>query len=95
MLYKKLEDRKIKKHIKKTHEDFFNDKDSLEILFYLYDTHPQARELSYLNQKVKLLHQYGLIVPAVNKWNTDAFQPSMPYILQPIAETKLKALKEK
>lgn len=95
MLYKKFEDRKLQKYIKETHKNLFNDEDSLKILFYLYETHPHARELPYLNQKVRLLNQYGLIVPAMNQWHTNPFEPSVPYILQPIAENKLKALKKK
>ncbi|MGK0555225.1 super-infection exclusion protein B [Macrococcus capreoli] len=93
MLYKKYEDNKAVTQYKKIQEELFKDSDALEILWYLYETHPQARELPYLNQKVKLLNQYGIIIPATSQWLTHAYSPSMPYVLQPIAEEKLQKMK--
>lgn len=94
IIYKKNEERKSHKFFRKTQNSLLKDEEALKILCYLYETHPQARELPYLNQKVKLLNQYGLIVQAVSQWMTTAHNPMMPYVLQPIAEEKLKKMKK-
>lgn len=90
LVIKKIEDVKMKRTFRKIQDDFFKDEESLEILEKLYENHPEAVLLSYTNQKVKLLNQYGLITPAVGKWATPVSRLSMPYILQPVAEEKMK-----
>ncbi|MCH4302860.1 super-infection exclusion protein B [Staphylococcus haemolyticus] len=90
IVIKKRDDKKVGENLRKNKDKLFEDEEALKILKVLYDSHPQARELPYLNQKVKLLHQFGLITPAVNNWRTDPFNPSMPYILQPEAEERIK-----
>ncbi|MCK6221757.1 hypothetical protein [Staphylococcus capitis] len=47
-------------------DKLLEDEDAFNILKTLYDNHPQALHLPYLNQKVKLLQQYGLITPAIS-----------------------------
>ncbi len=44
------------------------------------------------NQKVKLLDQYGLITKASSQAIVDMSDPAFPYILQPIAEDRLKKM---
>ncbi|HDF0062274.1 MULTISPECIES: super-infection exclusion protein B [Staphylococcus] len=90
LVIKKIDDIRMKRAFRKMQNDFFKDEESLEILEKLYKNHPEAVFLSYTNQKVKLLNQYGLITPAVSKWYSRASQLTMPYILQPVAEEKMK-----
>lgn len=90
IVIKKRDDKKFGEYLRKNKDKLFEDEEALKILKVLYDSHPQAHELPHLNQKVKLLQQFGLITPAVNKWQTDPFNPRMPYILQPEAEERIK-----
>lgn len=71
----------------------FQDSQALEILEELYVHHPNAVWLPMYNQKVKLLDQYGLITKASNQAVVyDMSNPDFPYILQPIAEDRLKKM---
>lgn len=70
----------------------FQDGQALEILEELYAQHPDAVWLPMYNQKVKLLDQYGLITKASNQAIVDMNDPAFPYILQPIAEDRLKKM---
>lgn len=91
-IYRKLTDIKLTRRLKKHQNSLFKDPEALAILNQLYNNSPKPVLLSILNQKVKLLHQYGLIEQATNTWATRARNPTMPYILQPLAEEKLKKL---
>lgn len=71
-------------------DKLLEDEDAFNILKSLYNNHPQALHLPYLNQKVKLLQQYELITPAISSWQTDSYNPHLPYILQPEAEKRIK-----
>lgn len=91
-----LKRRKIKKVIEKNQNELFEDPDALRILVYLYGGHPNPVKLPRNNQKVKLLSHFGLIV-AVNsreviEWYEDLNNPNVSYVLQPVAEKKLKGL---
>lgn len=70
----------------------FQDSQALEILEELYVQHPNAVCLPMYNQKVKLLDQYGLITKASSQAIVDMSDPAFPYILQPIAEDRLKKM---
>ena len=97
ILLKKKEDKKFGEYIKKEHEDLFNDPDAYEILEYLYENHPEPVKLPIHNQKVKLLSQFGLIVRVSNQTMIAFYEmdnPTLPYVLQPIAEKKLKSRRE-
>lgn len=90
---KKKEDKKFGEYIKKQHEELFNDPDAYEILKYLYEHHPESVKLPIHNQKVKLLSQFELIVRVSNQTNVAFYEmdnPKFPYVLQPIAEERLK-----
>lgn len=86
----KIHINKFFEYFKENQDRLFNDEEALIILKKLYDNHPQAVQLSYLNQKVKLLQQFQLITPAVSSWETSAIDPHMPYMLQPEAEKRIK-----
>ncbi|MCG1083381.1 super-infection exclusion protein B [Staphylococcus epidermidis] len=90
IVIKKREDKKFGEYLRENKDKLFEDEEALKILKVLYDRHPQACELPYLNQKVKLLKQFGLITPAINSWHVDPFNPRIPYILQPEAEERIK-----
>lgn len=90
LVIKKREDKKFGEYLKENKDKLFEDEEALKILKVLYDSHPYAYELPYLNQKVKLLQQFGLITPAINSWHVDPFNPTIPYILQPEAEERIK-----
>lgn len=90
MILKMKKRKRKQKEIKKIHEKLFSDPEALHYLLYLYKNHPNAAELPYLNQKVKILSQYGLIVQAINQWPTNPFDPRVPYILQSFAEERIK-----
>ena len=70
----------------------FQDSQALEILEELYVQHPNAVWLPMYNQKVQLLDQYGLITEASSQAIVDMSNPAFPYILQPIAEDRLKKM---
>ena len=90
---KKKEDEKRIAYFEKQQEDLFNDPDAYAILKYLYSRHPENGRLPIQNQKVKLLSQFGLIIRASNQANVPFYEmdnPMFPYILQPVAEKRLK-----
>ena len=89
-IIKKRKDKKFFEYFKENQDRLFNDEEALIILKKLYDNHPQAVQLSYLNQKVRLLQQFQLITPAVSSWETSAIDTHMPYMLQPEAEKRIK-----
>lgn len=89
---KKKEDAKFNKYYSEQQDSLFQDDEALKILEELYSEHPQAVYLYMYNQKVKLLEQYGLIIKATNQAIVNMNNPRFPYILQPIAEEKLKAM---
>lgn len=89
---KKKEDAKFNKFYSEQQDSLFQDDEALKILEELYSEHPQAVYLYMYNQKVKLLEQYGLIIKATNQAIVNMNNPRFPYILQPIAEEKLKAM---
>ncbi|MEG2292787.1 MAG: super-infection exclusion protein B [Carnobacterium sp.] len=93
---KQKEDKKFEDHMNTTREDLFTDKDALLYLNRLFKNHPNPCKLPQLNQKVKLLEQYGLIAKASNQilvYSQDEIEnPYFPYILQPIAEKRLKKM---
>lgn len=89
---KRKKDIAFNKFYSKQQDSLFQDDEALKILEYLYSKHPQAVYLYIYNQKVKLLEQYGLITKATNQAIVNMDYPKFPYILQPIAEEKLKAM---
>lgn len=91
--FKKKEDKKMDEYIKKQHEELFNDPDAYKILKYLYEHHPDSVKLPINNQKVKLLSQFNLIILVSNQANVSLHEmdnPKFPYILQPVAESRLR-----
>ena len=93
---KRKKDKEFAAFYKEQQEDLFNDSYAFQILEYMYEKHPEQVKLPIQNQKVKLLNQYGLIVLAgketLAEWyNLD--DPHFPFVLQPIAEKKLKEIK--
>lgn len=98
MFLKKKEDKKFNEYYKKQQEELFNDPVAYRILEHLYESHPQQVRLPIQNQKVKLLSQFGLITLASTQTHLELYDdinnPMFPYILQPIAEEKLKKIKE-
>ncbi|MDN6034490.1 MAG: superinfection exclusion B family protein [Lactococcus lactis] len=89
---KKKEDAAFNKFYSEKQDDMFQDYQSLEILEELYREHPDAVRLPMYNQKVKLLEQYGLITKASSQAIVNMRRPTFPYILQPIAEDRLKKM---
>lgn len=94
MLKKKYEHKRMLNKLKKQQESLFNDEYAWKILEIMYEKHPEPTKLPIQNQKVMLLSQYGLIVRASNQtyinWYEDPNNPCFPYILQTVAEEKLK-----
>lgn len=83
---------------KEQQEELFNDHHAFQILEYMYEKHPEQVKLPIQNQKVKLLHQYGLIVLASKEVLAEWYHldnPHFPFVLQPVAEKKLKDIKKK
>lgn len=89
---KRKKDIAFNKFYSKQQDSLFQDEEALKILEELYAEHPQAVYLYMYNQKVKLLEQYGLITKATSQAIVNMNNPHFPYILQPIAEEKLKAM---
>jgi len=89
---KRKKDIAFDKFYSKQQDSLFQDKEALKILEDLYAEHPKAVYLYMYNQKVKLLEQYGLITKATSQAVVNMNNPHFPYILQPIAEEKLKAM---
>lgn len=89
---KKKEDAAFNKFYSEQQDHMFQDHQALEILEELYREHPDAVWLYMYNQKVMLLEQYGLITKASNQAVVDMNYPTFPYILQPIAEDRLKKM---
>lgn len=89
---KKKEDAAFNKYYSEQQDRMFQDDEALKILEQLYAEHPQAVYLYMYNQKVRLLEQFGLITKATNQAVVNMNNPHFPYILQPIAEEKLKAM---
>lgn len=97
-LYKSIGDRKIRKRIEKEQEKLFNDHDALIFLKLLYEHHPQSVNLPLYNQKVKLLEQFLLIKRVGNMQLAAVYEinnPSLPYVLQPHAEERMKTLHQR
>lgn len=94
MFHKKKEDKKRHEYFKRQQEELFNDPDAYKILIYLYKHHPKQARLPIHNQKVILLSQFGLITLASTQTYPELYDdlndPRFPYVLQPIAEQKLK-----
>lgn len=91
-LSKRKKDIAFQKFYSKQQDSMFQDRQALEILEELYREHPDAVRLPMYNQKVKLLEQYGLITKASNQAVVNMSHPTFPYILQPIAEDRLKKM---
>lgn len=89
-IFERRKDRAFGNYYKEQQEKLFNDPDAYHYLEVLYEYHPNHVLLPYYNQKVRLLEQFGLIVRTTNTWHTDMRMPSAPYVLQPIAEERLK-----
>ncbi|EDO0981225.1 hypothetical protein FV749_15550 [Listeria monocytogenes] len=89
---KRKKDIAFNKYYSKQQDSMFQDSQALEILEELYVQHPNAVWLPMYNQKVKLLDQYGLITKASSQAIVDMRNPAFPYILQPIAEDRLKKM---
>jgi len=89
---KRKKDIAFNKFYSKQQDSLFQDEEALKILEDLYAEHPRAVYLYMYNQKVKLLEQYGLIAKATSQAIVNMNNPHFPYILQPIAEEKLKAM---
>ncbi|MGK4179679.1 super-infection exclusion protein B [Lapidilactobacillus dextrinicus] len=89
---KRKKDIAFNKFYSKQQDSMFQDSQALEILEELYVQHPNAVWLPMYNQKVKLLDQYGLITKASSQAIVDMSDPAFPYILQPIAEDRLKKM---
>lgn len=86
---KKSKGRKIQKNLRIQREKLFNDPYAREILMHLYKSHPQPADLPYLNQKVKLLEQFDLIIRVNEVTLISPFETNniyFAYVLQPIAE---------
>lgn len=86
----KKQRKKQQEHLKKVHEELFQDYDAQYYLLLLYINHPNAVELPLLNQKVNILFQYGLITQVTKQWMVDQFDPRYPFVLQPFAEQRIK-----
>ena len=95
---KKKEDKKFNEYIQEQQEKLFNDPDAYAILKHMYEHHPHQVRLPIHNQKVKLLSQFGLIILTSTQTHVEFYEdvnnPKFPYILQPIAEEKLKKIRE-
>lgn len=90
---KRKRDKEFCEYFIKQQNNLLKDPDAIDILKYLYATHPNARLLSYNNQKVRLLEQFELIIKTVNTaYMDDINNPLFPYILQPKAEEKIKEI---
>lgn len=89
---KRKKDIAFNKYYSKQQDSMFQDSQALEILEELYVQHPNAVWQPMYNQKVKLLDQYGLITKASSQAIVDMRDPAFPYILQPIAEDRLKKM---
>ena len=89
---KKKQDDAFRKFYSEQQEKMFQDAQAMQILETLYEQNPQAGWLPIYNQKVRLLEQYGLITPVASQAIVNRDNPQFPYILQPIAEEKLKAM---
>lgn len=95
-LIKKKKDKDFAAYYKGQQEELFNDPHAYDILKYMYEHHPNQVKLPIQNQKVKLLRQYGLIVLASNETMVEWYEaddPRFPFVLQPVAEKKLKEIK--
>lgn len=94
MFYKNRENKKFDEYYKEQQDKLFNDPDAYAILKHMYEFHPEQVKLRVQNQKVMLLHQYGLITLAAQQtyigMGEDIDNPSFPFILQPITEEILK-----
>ncbi|MFT9003197.1 MAG: super-infection exclusion protein B [Liquorilactobacillus hordei] len=89
---KKRKDSAFKKYYIEQQERLFQDPEAMSILKLLYSNHPSYVRLSIYNQKVHLLEQFGLISKAGVSAVMTMDNPQFPYILQPIAEKKMKEL---
>lgn len=91
---KRKEDKKIAKWIEQEQEKLFTDEYAYSILLYMYKYHPNPAQLPINNQKVKLLKQFELIQRTSNGVFVEGvealYDPKFPFVLQPIAEKRLK-----
>lgn len=95
----KNRDKQIDSQLTKIRDELLEDELALVYLNKLLDAHPNACELPFKNQKVILLERYELIVRVSSQqyifnWN-QLSNPTLPYVLQPIAEHKLKNKNQK
>lgn len=81
-------------YFQKQQDKLFEDDYAWGLLKIMYERHPDSTDLPIHNQKVKLLEQYALITRVSNQklisWYDDLNDPYFPYVLQPVAEEKLK-----
>lgn len=89
---KQKKDIAFNKFYSKQQDSMFQDSQASKILEKLYVQNPNAVWLPIYNQKVKLLEQCDLITKATNQAIVNVDNPCFPYILQPIAEERLKAM---
>lgn len=98
MIFKREKDKKFNKYIKKNQEELFNDEEAYKVLEFMYQRHPEQTNLPIQNQKVMLLHQFGLITRVSDGIYVEGAQnlndPYFPFVLQPVAEKRLKELNE-
>lgn len=94
LFFKRNEDKKRRKYLEEQQENLFNDPDAYKILKYLYSQHPENGRLPIQNQKVNLLSRFGLIVRISNQTHLEYYEdmnnPMFPYVLQPVAEQRLR-----
>ncbi|EJE97741.1 hypothetical protein LMA_09118 [Liquorilactobacillus mali KCTC 3596 = DSM 20444] len=80
------------KYYTEQQEKLFQDPEAMTILKELYRNHPNSANLPIHNQKVHLLEQFGLISKAGRFAMMTSDNPRFPYILQPVAEERMKRL---
>ncbi len=92
-LHRNLKSKRERNRYQERQSQLFNDSYAYEILFELYRFHPEPVLLPYHNQKVRLLTQYGLIARLSDRTFVSPdkiHNPEFPYVLQPIAEERLR-----
>lgn len=91
---KEKHNQKIILKFKKEQQDrLFNDLEALKILYILQYYNPNPAWINYTNQRILQLKQFDLIIQATNCIPMENINDTrIPYILQPIAEEKLKQI---
>lgn len=87
-----VQKKRFAKYVSKQQDKLFKDADAFDILNCLYSNHPRAVHLYQNNQKVRLLEYFNLITKVNSFTVSDPNDPEFAYILQPIAEDRLKKL---